>query len=138
MIAIERVRSSHVDAGSTTPTYRQNAAIDDERRYLTHRASDELRATLRAAGIEAEIAHNMLTRAYLLRCRGFSDARTTTCLACRFEHVCDFAIDGSPIVHGGGTWISSPERVIVGHPAGRDAVAVWETDRITPLASQQN
>lgn len=60
-----------------------------ERLYLTHRAQSELAATMRATCMESEIVHNAMTRAYLLRCRDIALARTTECVSCLFQNVCD-------------------------------------------------
>lgn len=111
MTALQLARPNQLGAASPTTMRDDHASIDAERRYLTHRASGELRATLRAAGIEAEIAHNMLTRAYLARCNACADARTTMCLDCRFEHVCNAAVGDAAIVRSNRTWPSSPARV---------------------------
>jgi|GEM_PF-6548324 len=111
MMSIQLDRSNHVAAAPPTTMPDDHASIDAERRYLTQRASGELRATLNAAGIEAEIAHNMLTRAYLARCNACAEARTTMCLDCRFEHVCNAAVGDAAIVHADRIWPSSPARV---------------------------
>ncbi|MEZ0495761.1 hypothetical protein [Sphingomonas sp. IW22] len=63
--------------------------IDDDRFYLRRRAGDELKATVHADCVEAEIAHNALTRAYLSRCRQCAHGRTAICDTCLCQHVCE-------------------------------------------------
>jgi len=72
-----------------SPARRDDDEVEQEREYLVSRATSELEATMRAACIEAEIAHNALTRRYLARCRDCATERTPVCVSCRFRHVCE-------------------------------------------------
>lgn len=73
-----------------------NSDVENERRYLVGRADAELKATFLASCVEAECAHNILTHAYIDKCRGCSAQRTEACSGCKFRNVCDQVVAPAP------------------------------------------